>query len=177
MTRTLVTRVLFHGTKAIGVEIIGNKKQDPDADQTPRKIVARKLVVVSAGALGSPVILQRSGIGEEARLSKLGIDVIVDLPGVGDNYQDHNMCFVPYFVADDTETMDVLAEPQPGLMESLLAEFANGRGLLTSNFNDSGSKLRPTPEELKDMGPEFNELWKRYFEPAPDKVSLDASIN
>lgn len=172
LTKTLVTRVLFDGTKAIGVEVIGNKNQDPDADQTPRRIIAHKLVVVSAGTFGSAMILQRSGIGEAAWLSHLGVDTVVDLPGVGLNYQDHAGCLVPYHVADDTETIDIIAERRPEVMKPYLDQFANGKGFLTSNVNDAGSKLRPTPEELKEMGPEFNEVWKRMYESAPDKVSF-----
>jgi len=48
---------------------------------------ASKLVVVSAGAFGSPEILERSGIGAEAVLKRCGIDPVVNLPGVGENYQ------------------------------------------------------------------------------------------
>jgi alcohol oxidase len=171
MTKTLVTRLLFDGTKATGVEVVGNKNQDPGADQTPRKIVARRLVVVSAGAIGSPLILQRSGIGEAARLSKLDVDVVVDLPGVGMNYEDHSNCLITYHVADDTETLDPIITQEPEVMKLHLAQFTNGRGALTSNMINAGSKLRPTPEELKDMGPAFNEVWKRCYESAPDKVS------
>ncbi|KAB5588624.1 hypothetical protein CTheo_7938 [Ceratobasidium theobromae] len=176
LTKTLVTRVLFDGTKAIGVEVIGNKNQDPDADQTPRRIIAHKLVVVSAGTFGSAMILQRSGIGEAAWLSHLGVDTVVDLPGVGLNYQDHAGCLVPYHVADDTETIDIIAERRPEVMKPYLDQFANGKGFLTSNVNDAGSKLRPTPEELKEMGPEFNEVWKRMYESAPDKPVILQTI-
>ncbi|KAB5588488.1 hypothetical protein CTheo_8072 [Ceratobasidium theobromae] len=177
MTQTLVTRVIFDGTKAIGVEVIGNKNQDPDADQTPRKIIARKLVVLSAGAIGSSIILQRSGVGEAARLSKLGVDVVVDLP-VGANYEDHSSCIVPYHVSDDLETLDVILGQDPEVLAPYVAQFAQGKGFLTTNANDAGSKLRPTAEELKSMGPAFNELWKRYFEPAPDKpVFVQTIVN
>jgi alcohol oxidase len=53
--------------------------------------MARKLVVVSAGALGTPQILERSGVGHPVILNKLGIPVVSDLPGVGENYQDHQL--------------------------------------------------------------------------------------
>ena len=86
---------------------------------------ASKLVVVSAGAFGSPSILERSGIGAPSVLEQHSIPVLVDLPGVGENYQgrsttvevpcletdalcvtDHlGVCSV-YYAADETETMD-----------------------------------------------------------------------
>ncbi|CAE6461208.1 unnamed protein product [Rhizoctonia solani] len=176
LTKTLVTRVLFDKNKAIGVEVIGNKNQDPGAEQTPRRIIARKLVVVSAGAIGSPIVLQRSGVGEASRLSKLGIDVVVNLPGVGANYEDHSSCIIPYHVPDDVETIDPVMEQDKAVIETYLAQFANGKGFLTTNLNDAGSRLRPTSDELKEIGPAFNELWKRHFEPAPDKAVFVQTI-
>jgi alcohol oxidase len=59
----------------------------PVGDPSVRVVQATKLVVVSAGAFGSPAILERSGIGAKVILNKNGVDQIVDLPGVGDNYQ------------------------------------------------------------------------------------------
>ena len=55
-------------------------------DGTPILVNASRLVVVSAGAFGSPAILERSGIGSEEVLKKNGITQIVDLPGVGEHY-------------------------------------------------------------------------------------------
>ncbi|KAG8700332.1 hypothetical protein FRC09_006017 [Ceratobasidium sp. 395] len=169
LTKSKVTRVVFDGTKATGVEVIANKDQTPDADQTPRVITARRLVVISAGAIGSPMVLQRSGVGCAERLSKLGIHVVSDLPDVGRHYEDHSSLIATFHVADDTETMDCIVEKEPGFMERYLPEFAEGRGFLTTNANDAGSKLRPTLEELKEMGSAFQEVWKRHYEQAPDK--------
>jgi choline dehydrogenase-like flavoprotein len=58
-------------------------------DATKRSVVARREVVLAAGAIGSPQILQISGVGPGALLQKYGIDVRHDLPGVGENLQDH----------------------------------------------------------------------------------------
>ncbi|KAF8717358.1 GMC oxidoreductase, partial [Rhizoctonia solani] len=169
LTETLVTRVLFEGTKAVGIEVVRNQGQDPDTNQSDRRIFARKLVVMSAGALGSSTILQRSGIGEAIQLSDLGIQVVGDLTGVGKNYEDHPLCLWAYHVSEDMETCDPLMEQQPEVMERYQAEFQRGKGMFTSNFAGSGSKLRPTSNELKAMGSDFNERWKNYYEVAPDK--------
>ncbi|KAG8687027.1 hypothetical protein FRC11_007934, partial [Ceratobasidium sp. 423] len=176
VTQTLVTCVLFDSTKAVGVEVIGNKNQDKYADQQPREIRARRLVVMSAGAIGSAIVMQRSGVGEAARLTKLGINVISDLP-VGANYEDHSSCIVTYHAADDIETLDPIMAKEPGVMEPYLAQFAGGKGFLTSNANDAGSKIRPTPEELEGIGPAFNKVWKRQFESFPDKERADVEIH
>ena len=78
-TRALSTRVLFEGTRAIGVEYIkGGQARTAHGDE----------IVVSGGAINTPQLLQLSGLGNAAELSTLGIDAVVDLPGVGENMQD-----------------------------------------------------------------------------------------
>lgn len=75
-----------HG-RATGVEYFYNQRiRGAGVDSGPRTVRAKKLVVVSAGAIGSPAILERSGIGARDVLERNGIAQIVDLPGVGDNY-------------------------------------------------------------------------------------------
>ncbi len=74
-------RVLFSGKKAIGVEYSQGGQL--------RQAYARKEVVLSAGAIGSPQILQLSGVGPAALLKQLAIPVVHELPGVGQNLQDH----------------------------------------------------------------------------------------
>jgi alcohol oxidase len=75
------------GKRAVGIEFSSDPVSFPDADQSLSIVRASKLVVVSAGTFGSPTILERSGIGAEAILKRCGIEQLVDLPGVGENYQ------------------------------------------------------------------------------------------
>jgi alcohol oxidase len=72
--------------RAVGVEYIS--EGNGTSSHPPSRIVvkASRLVVVSAGAFGSPAILERSGIGSKEVLDKNGIPQIVDLPGVGEHY-------------------------------------------------------------------------------------------
>jgi alcohol oxidase len=51
------------------------------------------MIIISGGTLSSPLILQRSGIGDPKKLQKAGVKPIVDLPGVGLNFQDHYLTF------------------------------------------------------------------------------------
>lgn len=97
-----VSKVIFEGTRAVGVEYI-----DLTADNFPRTRIAtaRKLVVLSSGAFGSPGILERSGIGASAVLSAAGIPVRVQLDGVGENYQDHNLMTAQYSVEPGATAM------------------------------------------------------------------------
>ena len=82
VTGCLVDRVIFEGQKAIGIRAI-HKKQVVD-------FRANHGVVISAGAIASPSILLRSGIGPADELRSLGVDVIVDSPQVGKNLQEHS---------------------------------------------------------------------------------------
>lgn len=63
---------------------------------SPRTVKARKMVVVSAGANATPGILERSGVGNPDILKKAGVDVVEDLPGVGEEYQDHHLSLWSY---------------------------------------------------------------------------------
>jgi choline dehydrogenase len=87
-TRTQVSRVLFHGTRAYGVEFT--------VDGGASRVAQAGEVIVCAGAFGSPQLLQLSGVGNASELSALGIDVVADLPGVGENMQDHLEVYVQY---------------------------------------------------------------------------------
>ena len=86
-TNTLVTKIIFDGKKAIGVEL---KK-----GSTFKRIFA-KHVICCGGSINSPQLLQLSGIGNPDHLSALGIDIIQALPGVGQNLQDHLEVYVQW---------------------------------------------------------------------------------
>jgi choline dehydrogenase len=87
-TRALVTRVLFQGGRAVGVEYVrGNGP--------PRQVHAGE-VILCGGAINSPQTLQLSGVGTAAELASLGIEVVADLPGVGENLQDHLEVYVQH---------------------------------------------------------------------------------
>ncbi len=81
VTRALTHRVLLEGRRVTGVEYERKGKRV--------KVYAGREVVISAGPIGSPHLLQRSGIGPAAVLHAAGIDVVHESPGVGENLQDH----------------------------------------------------------------------------------------
>jgi len=74
---------------------------------------ARKQIVVSGGTLSSPLILQRSGIGDPKKLRAAGVQPIVNLPGVGLNFQDHYLTFSVFRAKPGTETFDDFARGEP----------------------------------------------------------------
>ncbi|PCH43097.1 GMC oxidoreductase [Wolfiporia cocos MD-104 SS10] len=125
-------------------------------------------------AAGSPAILQRSGIGASTLLQRLDIPTIVNLPGVGENYQgpriqswpdaDHQGLFSPYIIDDNADTIDGILQNDPNEIAKWTAQWLNnGSGLMAS---------KPSEEELKSIGPEFEQRWNDHFAGAPDKPVL-----
>ncbi|KAG1740629.1 hypothetical protein EDB19DRAFT_1828436 [Suillus lakei] len=163
--------VIFEDKRAVGVEFTSDPVSCPNADQSSSTVRATKLVVVSSGAFGSPAILERSGIGAEAVLKQCGIEQLVDLPGVGENYRDHNGLFVPYFAADGAITMDLLWRGNESDVQENLAQWKiNGKSLIAQNGSDAKIKWRPDDDELKAMGSAFQPRWKEFFQDRPDKA-------
>lgn len=92
VTGSKVTRILLNGTTATGVTFIPVGSVQPLGGSGASTIVnARKEVIVAAGGLHSPQILQLSGIGPRQLLTSANISTVVDLPGVGQNFQDHSL--------------------------------------------------------------------------------------
>ncbi|MGP6217182.1 choline dehydrogenase [Pseudomonas paraeruginosa] len=90
VTHALSDRILFSGKRAIGVSyLVGN-------GDNPVTAHARREVLVCSGAIASPQLLQRSGVGPAALLRDLDIPVVHDLPGVGANLQDHLELYLQY---------------------------------------------------------------------------------
>lgn len=81
-------RVIIEGGRATGVKTVPTKPLHPN-EQKSKIYKARKFVIISGGTLSSPLILQRSGIGDPEKLRRAGVKPLVDLPGVGLNFQDH----------------------------------------------------------------------------------------
>jgi len=86
-TRALVTKIRFEGTRAVGVDVRHNRRNESiDAGE----------VLLCGGAINSPQLLQLSGVGNGSELRALGVDVVHDLPAVGENLQDHLEVYIQY---------------------------------------------------------------------------------
>ncbi|KAL0948465.1 hypothetical protein HGRIS_011038 [Hohenbuehelia grisea] len=177
-TNSRVSRVIFEGTKAVGVAYVPARNRAHGGKVQETIVKARKMVVLSSGTLGTPQILERSGVGSGEILKKLDIKVVSDLPGVGEQYQDHYTTLSLYRVSNESNTLDDFLRGDPEVQKELFAEWETSpeKARLSSNAIDAGFKIRPTEEELKEMGPEFNELWDKYFKDKPDKPVMFGSI-
>ncbi|MFY8076147.1 MAG: GMC family oxidoreductase, partial [Sphingorhabdus lacus] len=139
ITGALTEKILVENGRATGVVIAqgwGRK----------RTVRARGAVVLSAGAFGSPQILQLSGIGPAAHLQSLGIDVVHDKAAVGADLQDH-IDYVSSF--ETTSKEDFFGDSLSGTVRMAKAFFEHRRkrtGILTTCFAEAGGFWRSTPE-------------------------------
>ncbi|PBK75883.1 alcohol oxidase [Armillaria solidipes] len=131
--------------RAIGMEYTDDVERATKVPgESVHRAFASRLVVLSGGTFGSPAILERSGIGGSNILQRNDIPQIVDLPGVGENYNDHNLLFIPYYADETSDTLDGIFEGDP-------------------------ATHRPNEKDLKIIGPTFTERWNNFFSNAPDK--------
>lgn len=169
LVQSKVVRVLFEGKKAVGIEYEPTKAFQPTIELSKpvvSTVKAKKLVVVSAGALGTPSILERSGVGSAKILEKLDIPVVSDLPGVGEDYQDHHLVLYPYKAKVKTNaTLDELLSGKRDFGQAI----ADKDPMLGWNGIDICSKVRPTEEEVDQLGADFRKLWDKDFANAPER--------
>ncbi|OZI32061.1 choline dehydrogenase [Bordetella genomosp. 10] len=141
VTGAHVTRLAFSGRRVEGVHFQGDDGRD-------RVAVARAEVVLAAGAIGSAQLLQVSGIGPASALQNLGIPVVQDLPGVGENLQDHLQLRLVYKVTG-AKTLNAIAGTLWGkAMMGLQYVFAK-RGPLTMAPSQLGAFARSGPEQTR----------------------------
>ncbi|KAF2843525.1 GMC oxidoreductase [Patellaria atrata CBS 101060] len=98
-----VQKILFDGTTATGVQFATR-----DGNSTVQTVKARKEVIISAGTVHTPQILQLSGIGPKALLDEANIPVLLNIPGVGQNFQDHAYLSVGYSWSNGTPPVPVV---------------------------------------------------------------------
>ncbi len=132
MTRTFVTKILFEGKRAIGVEISQGRSR-------VQKLLAGN-VILCGGAFNSPQLLQLSGVGNAAELEALGIEVVHDLPGVGENLQDHLEVYIQHACTQPVSVYPALQwynKPWVGLQWILFK-----RGPAATNHFEAGGFIR-----------------------------------
>jgi choline dehydrogenase-like flavoprotein len=153
-TGVSVDRVLFEqtpeGAIATGVQYTKDTKL--------QIVTARKEVLLCAGTLHSPKILELSGIGDADRLQKLGIDVVVDNPYVGENLQNHPLCSVTFAVGgedDETEgfeTIDAIARQEPAALNAAMEAYKTEQRGPFSQTNCNVTAHIPFPGIATDDG-------------------------
>ncbi|HTQ21437.1 MAG TPA: GMC family oxidoreductase N-terminal domain-containing protein [Mycobacterium sp.] len=145
ITNATVTRVIFNGTQAVGVEF--------ENDRGRQFVRARREVVLCAGAVNSPQLLMLSGIGNQQHLQRHGIEVVHHLPQVGHNLQDHLVAVLGF----DVEANTLIGAGKPMQIANYLIRR---RGMLTSPQGEAAGFVRSRPElKLPDL--------ELFFGPGP----------
>ena len=133
MTHALTRKVLLEGRRATGVQVRVNNQE--------LKLSARREVILSAGAFGSPQILQLSGIGPGSWLQTRGIATQVDLPGVGANLQDHIDYVFSYRTGSFSDTLGVSLPGTMRLLKGVSQWQRKRQGMMTSSVAEAGAFL------------------------------------
>ncbi|KAK2603404.1 hypothetical protein N8I77_009866 [Diaporthe amygdali] len=151
LTETTVTKVLIDKPSA-GNGAVAKGVQYTSKDGTPQTVNARREVIISAGTINSPRILELSGIGGAKLLQSLGVDVVVDNPHVGENLQNHVFTGVAFEVNDDVDTIDAFFRQEPDAVAAAMQDYATkGTGPM-STCNMITSAHLPLPEFHTDDG-------------------------
>jgi choline dehydrogenase len=137
VTGALVRRIMLEGRRATGVEWL--------ADNAPFRARAGAEVILAAGAINSPKLLELSGIGQAGRLSALGIPVVHDLPGVGENLQDHLQIRMVYKVRG-TATLNDRARSLTGRARIALHYALTRSGPMSMAPSQFGMFTRSSPD-------------------------------
>ncbi|KAK3501061.1 hypothetical protein B0T13DRAFT_488299 [Neurospora crassa] len=162
---TKVDKVIIENGRAVAA------RTSNEAYGQLRAFRARKQIVVSSGTIA----------GSPEKLRQAGVKPIVNLPGVGLNFQDNHLTFSVYRAKPGTETFDDFARGDPEVQKRVFDEWnIKGTGPLATNGIEAGVKIRPTEKELKEFEkwptPHFKSGWKTYFKSKPDKPVMHYSL-
>jgi choline dehydrogenase len=158
---SLASRILFEGKRAVGVEFYEGKhlyEADPQARKedgtstefTRREAFASREVIVCAGAFNTPQLLKLSGVGPAEELKKFDIDVVVDLPGVGENLQDRYEVGVVVEFANPYRLLEGASFAPPedgGPPDPFFTQWETGKGIYASNGALLGILKRSSPDK------------------------------
>ena len=137
LTGVQAARVRFDGRRAVGVDAV--------RDGRPLRIDARREVVLSAGAVQSPQLLQLSGVGPPELLARLGVPVVAASPGVGGNLQDH-LQVRPVYRCRGVETLNDVAHSRWRALREFAVYALTRGGALNGGVYRAGAFLASTPE-------------------------------
>ncbi|MET8182495.1 choline dehydrogenase [Streptomyces sp. NPDC005336] len=152
LSKTQVNRILVKDGAAFGIEV--------DSPDGPRRVVCEREVIVCAGAINTPKLLMLSGLGPGDELRKHGIDVAVDIPGVGRNLQNHPGVDIQYTTRHEdslTSELNYFGRAKLGV-----DWVVRKKGLGTTNFFEAGAFLRTRDDvDFPNMQYEFLPLTRK----------------
>jgi choline dehydrogenase len=137
LTDSHVTRLILSGTKVVGVEYKKGRKLEQAS--------VKREVILSAGAMKSPHVLQTSGIGRREDLEKAGIPVLKDLSGVGHNLQEHQDLLINYGCTQPI-TLNPAATRLHLMAKTAIDYFVFNKGIAACNLIEAGSFIKSSPD-------------------------------
>jgi choline dehydrogenase len=138
MTHAVTAKINFDGQRASGVSYYQGSEL--------KQVRARREVILSSGAFGSPQLLLLSGIGDANELQKFGIPVVRHLPGVGKNLQDHLDYVQAWHVPNDTASFGLSLRGAAKVTASMLEWRKQRTGMMSSAYATAGAFVRSAPE-------------------------------
>ncbi|MCK0153108.1 choline dehydrogenase [Alcanivorax sp. S6407] len=133
ITAAHATRIVFEGKRATGVAY-HQKGQDA-------VVKAKREVLVAGGAFGSPQLLQLSGVGRPEDITPHGIDMVHELPGVGQNLQDH-IDFILSYRSKDTDNFGIGIAASFNLFKHILQWRKDGTGMIATPFAEGAAFVK-----------------------------------
>ncbi len=135
----LVRRVVFEGTRAVGVDI------QSDSGEISTVKCARE-VILAAGALGSPYILQHSGVGDAKHLASVGVQSVLDSPEVGKNLQDHLFAHLVFKLRAPEHSLNGTLSSTPRMAVEVVKWLLFGTGWLNVTSSHLTSFFKSSPD-------------------------------
>ena len=136
ITKAHATRIIFDGKRAVGVAY-RQGKQD-------KEVLAGKEVILCGGAFQSPQLLQLSGVGRSEDITPHGIGMVHELPGVGQNLQDH-LDFIMGYKSKDTDNFGIGVRGSLKLIAEMLKWRKHGNSMIASTITECGSFFKTDP--------------------------------
>ena len=170
-TKSFVEKIIFEGTKAIGIEVNIKGKSN--------KIFANKEIILSGGSINSPQLLMLSGVGPANHIKEKGIDIVKDIPGVGRNLQDH----LETYIQQECKTPDTLFKyiNKFNMVKAGIQWFLNKSGPCSTSFLEAGGFSKSSPDK------EYPNIQFHFFpsfvidhgkiDPSTHGYQLHASLN
>ncbi|PHH76209.1 hypothetical protein CDD82_4077 [Ophiocordyceps australis] len=157
LTNTLVTKIVLEAVEASpDVDLLAKGVHVQSPDGSVHLMIAEKEVILAAGALHTPQILELSGIGGREILEKHGVPVLIDNPNVGEHLQDHPLVPENFEVVDGVATMDLLRDP--AIMQAVAAQYQAsrdgplGQHVISSAYISMGASCGTwTPEARRQL--------------------------
>ena len=140
LTQAQVDKILFSKSSS---EPVAEAVQYTKDGET-KTAAARKDIILAAGAMNSPKLLELSGVGDAKLLKELGIEVIVDNPNVGENLQNHVLCGLSFEACEGLQTMDPLARQDPAAIAAATEAYGKQSGPFASSGTNASAQL-PLP--------------------------------